>query len=363
MSYLRGPLTRDQIKTLMAPRKAAPASAAPATAGATAPAVAGRAGRAPEAGDRPVLPPGVAQFFLPCTGEAPAGTPLVYEARALGLASVVFNNAKLGLSHAAGRARLAGVDVALGAADWEAGEDLAVTSRDLRSEPEGPAAYGTIPPAAARARTYDGWEKSFKAWVSQAAQIDLLQSARTGVVSAPGESERDFRIRLQTTIREQRDAALARLRQKHAPKLAALDEKIRRAAQAVDREAEQASQQKLQAGLSIGATVLGALFGRKAVSASTIGRATTAARGVGRSMKEQQDIARAKETLAAAQQQKAELEALVEAEVKAVADTLDPMTETLVPLPVKAKRTDVTVQAVGLAWVPYWDTPAGLKRA
>ncbi len=109
--------------------------------------------------------------------------------------------------------------------------------------------------------------------------------------------------------------------------------------------------------------MLGALFGRKAVSASTLGRATTAARGVGRSMKEQQDIARARETLAAVQQQKADLEAQIEAEAGALGASLDPMAETLVPLPVKPKRTDVTVQAVGLAWVPYWDGSAGRVRA
>ena len=79
-------------------------------------------------------------------------------------------------------------------------------------------------------------------------------------------------------------------------KLATLDDKIRRAEQAVERESAQATQQKLQTAVSMGATVLGALFGRKAFSTSTLGRATTAARGMGRTMKESQDIGRARET-------------------------------------------------------------------
>ena len=73
----------------------------------------------------------------------------------------------------------------------------------------------------------------------------------------------------------------------------ALAERLRRAEQAVDREQQQASDQKLQTAVSMGATVLGALFGRKAVSIGTLGRATTAARGVGRTMKEDSDVKRA----------------------------------------------------------------------
>jgi hypothetical protein len=180
-------------------------------------------------------------------------------------------------------------------------------------------------------------------------------------VSAPEESERDFRVRLQTSTREQRDQALAKLRQKYATKLTTLDDKIRRAQQAVTRESEEATQQKLQTGLSIGATVLSALFSRKALSTATLGRATTAARGVGRSMKEAQDIGRAQETLAAVQQQKADIEAQIQAEVSALGAAMDPLGETLLPLAIKPKRTDITIQAVGLAWVPHWVDAGGVR--
>ena len=57
------------------------------------------------------------------------------------------------------------------------------------------------------------------------------------------------------------------------------------------RESEQVSQQRLQTAISMGATLVGALFGRKSMSAS-IGRATTTARGVGRTMREREDVER-----------------------------------------------------------------------
>ena len=48
-----------------------------------------------------------------------------------------------------------------------------------------------------------------------------------------------------------------------------MEERIRRADQAVQREQDQARGAGMDAAISLGATVLGAIFGRKKVSAST----------------------------------------------------------------------------------------------
>ena len=89
------------------------------------------------------------------------------------------------------------------------------------------------------------------------------------------------------------------------------------------RESEQASQQKIQTALSFGATIMGALLGRKAVSAGTLGRATTAARGVGRTMKETSDVKRASETVEAVRAQVRELEEQLREETQTLAAAFD----------------------------------------
>ena len=360
MSYLRGPLTRDQIKTLMAPRKAA-APAAPASPGAAIgapvgakPAPAGKAGA-----ERPVLPSEIQQFFVPVAVPQPGAASLCYEPRAIGVSSVGFSDVKLGVSASRNVIVLAGIDARLGSVDWAESVALAMAAKDLGAEPAPGAGFLELAPAAAKAKSYDAWGKLLRAWLGTSQSLEVFKSRNTGIVSAPGESERDFRLRLQTVSRERRDDAVGKLRGKYAPKVAALDERIRRAQQAVERESAQASQQKLQTAVSMGATVLGALFGRKAISASTLGKATTAARGVGRTMKESEDIARARETLAAAEQLKAELEAQVQAEIQELGGALDPATEPLDTVTLKPKRTDLTVQVVALAWVPFWKDAGG----
>jgi len=185
----------------------------------------------------------------------------------------------------------------------------------------------------------------------------LLKSPSSGAFSGPHESEKDFRLRLQQGGREERDGLKEKLRQKYAPKIAALEEKIRQAEFVKARETEQAQQQKVQTVISFGATLLGAFMGRKAVSRTTLGRATTAARGVSRTRKEAQDVSRAQEKIESLQQQLAALDAEFKAETQAIETRSDPMTEVLETVVVRPKKTNVSVSVLALAWAPHWQQP------
>ncbi len=196
-------------------------------------------------------------------------------------------------------------------------------------------------------------------WLYGTQQIELYRSPSAKVVSNPGESERDFRIRLQQTTREGRDDQADKLRQKYAPKVASLQERKRRAQDAVAREKAQADQSKMQTAISVGSTLLGAFMGRKAVSASSLGRASTAARGVSRSMKESQDIARAEDTVKTLQQQEAELNAEFETQMAELQSTADPLKEELETIVVKPKKANISVQLCALVWAPFWRDAQG----
>src|SRR5205085_9783529 len=71
--------------------------------------------------------------------------------------------------------------------------------------------------------------------------------------------------------------------------------KVERARIAIERESQQAASQRLDTALSIGATLAGALLGQRMRR-----RAGRTFRSAGRSVKQGQDIARARESYAAA---------------------------------------------------------------
>jgi hypothetical protein len=351
LSYLRGPLTRDQIRRLTAARPpdavATPAPPAAAPRAPASPAV----GPAPAAQGRPVLPPAVRQYYLP---QRPHGEDVVvYAPVLLGAARVTFSDAKLGIDESRDVLYAAPVGDGPVPVDWAQASALDIPAGELREQPDeaGSAAWLPVPAAAAQPKHYAAWQRAFAAWLAQSERVELLRHAPTKLTSHPGEAERDFRIRVQEAARTARDAQVDAVRRKYAAKEASLAERLRRAEAAVQREAHQASQQKMQTTISLGATVLGALFGRKAVSAGTIGRATTTARGMGRTRKETADVRRAEETVAAVRQQIADLETQIAADVHAIAERMDADLAfdriTLGP-----KRGQVAVQFVALGWDP-----------
>ena len=344
MSYLRGPLTRAQIKTLMDPMRGAAARAD----GGTRKASGARRGSQPAGGggSRPVLPPSIPQLFVPIRGSADGA---VYRPAILGLAEVHFADSKTGLSTTE---KLARVAPAADPVDWASGTEPDFAVEDLSEEPEKGVGFADPGAAVSAPKAADAWSRDLATWIYRERSLELFRSPSRSEVSRPGESEADFRGRLGQGAREERDAATEALRQKYAAKTAALQERLRRAEQAVGREKSESMQAGIQTAISVGATVLGALLGRKAVSASTIGRATTAARSAGRTMKQAGDVGRAEESADAIRAQIAALDQELQAELAERQAATDPASEKLETIVVRPKKSDVTVRKVALVWIP-----------
>jgi len=348
MSYLRGPLTRDQIRELMAERRAA---GVPPVAAATAPTP---PAPTPAAGAAPALPPDVPQHFLPVPAGVPEGAPVVYAPMLLATARLYYANAKLGVASQRETTRLVPLREAPGGVDWDQAREVTVAAADLARAPRPGAAFAALPREATSARSYAAWAAAFRDWLYRNQKLTLWRSPATRLVSSVGEGEREFRLRLAMAGREQRDALVQKLRAKYASRIATLEDRLRRAELAVQREQEQVKQQEMQAAISLGATILDALGGRRG---GTLGRATTTARGAGRVMREKQDVQRAAQNVEALRAQLAQLQAEVEAEVARLAGG-DPLSEVLQPVEIAPKKTDITVDRVVLVWVPAATAPA-----
>jgi DNA helicase HerA-like ATPase len=345
MSYLRGPLTRSQIKQLMEGRKTA------AVPHAVAPAARSTPSATADAGERPLLPPGVPQCYLPVHATAPQGAVLVYQPMLLGYAHVFFADSK---SKVEVDESLAWLTPLATPVRWHDIEPIDVPETDLDREPAAGAQFGSISGEALKPKSYDAWKKALAERLYRTRRLQIFRSPGLKQFSQAGESERDFRIRLQIAAREERDALTAKLRDKYAPKVSALQERIRKAEQVVARESEQSERSTLDTAITVGTSIFGALFSRRKVSATNLGKAATAAKGATRSMKEAGDVARARETVAALRQQLAELEDRFTLDLQELHSKIDPLTEELQTVELKPKKSDVHVGLVALAWVPYW---------
>jgi hypothetical protein len=357
LSYLRGPLTRTQIKALMEPRRTEQGGLRSETSRAALSPLRPLSEASTQSSalkSRPMLPPDVPQYFVPLRGTKPDGSELVYAPMLLGLSQIRFSGSKSGIDSTEDVTILAPITDGPVAVDWDraTAEDLAVA--DLERDPEGDAQFLSLPASAGKAKSYADWNKEFGGWLFRTRKVELFKSPSTKDVSKPGESERDFRVRLQQTGREQRDKGAETLRQKYASKIATLQDRIRRAELAKEKQQAESRSSQVQAAISVGASILGAFLGRKTISASNIGRATTAVRSAGRVMKESKDVGAAEENVAALQQQLADLEAQFKSESDLLAAATDPLNEKLETISIKPTKANIAVKLVTLAWTPHW---------
>jgi hypothetical protein len=363
LSYLRGPLTRTQIKTLMSEPKGkgleARGSEKDQSGQIASSSSSPRASGLSPGGSRPLLPPDVPQQFIPIRGAQPSGSRLVYQPMLLGGAQVRFSDSKAGIDVTEDVTVLSPITEGAVPVDWDHATEAALALSDLEQVPAEGAQFSAPPAVAGKAKNYEAWGKDFSGWIFRNQKVELLRSPSTKEASRPGESERDFRVRLQQTGREQRDTQSDSLRKKYAPKMTALQDRIRRAEQMVERQQTESRSSQLQAAISVGATILGAFMGRKTISATTIGKATTAIRGAGRAIKESQDVGQAQENRAALAQQLADLEAQFKAETDALAAATDPLNEKLDTLSLKPTKANIQVKLVALAWAPQWQDGTG----
>lgn len=388
MSYLAGPLTLTQVRTLMEPRKAGQGWGTGAGAGAATGTGAGtgteaRAEAGPGAGGegggvapgvavggggttlRPILPSEIRQFFVPPFAR---GEGMVYRPAVLAAAEVRYSSSRHGVEETRAFTFLSPLEEGPLPFSPERTAGVELTLELLDPEPMPGVGFTSLPSDGAQPRSYDRWGRELVRWVQGAHPITLYESKARRVFSAVGESERDFRMRLADLGREARDTQAERLRQKYEPRFRTLQERLRRAEQAVEKRSAQSRQAILNTGLSTLGAVLGAAGSGKgkrtqggllgAFLGGGASKATTAMRSAGRAAQTRQDVAHAAETVEAVQAQIEALEAEFQEELRKVEDATD-ATEALEEVVIRPALNAITVRLTALAWLPWGVDGAG----
>lgn len=381
MSYLRGPLTRTQIKKLMDPKRAqfagGPAPAAsldttsqisnPALAAASAPSTINSQSSTPAPSSsygRSSLPSSVEEYFYPVTSPSAQPMPVVYLPAILRSAEMTFSDAPKDvfvIRRLSLLSKLSEDMITLDAAN-------AIRSRldapALSREPlPGPVNFAAVPAFALKASTYTAARSQAVDWLFANESIDLWYNEKYKIYSKPGEPEGDFRVRLGHRAKEERDQELEALRLKYQAAWQKLETAAAKARATIDREAAQARSAKINTAVSIGQTILGALFGRKALSRTTISKTSTAARSATRAIEQSGDVGRAEDRLAEVEGQMVELKNQMDSAMAEIRLAADPDRLSLQKNPIRALKKNIAINACGLAWLPYYQTGTGSLEA
>jgi hypothetical protein len=372
MSYLRGPLTRTQVRQLMADRKTGeePARATTPSRPGVRRDVAAPIAEAPEGYSKsaPSLSPNVPQVYLPARLtkkravsqlSQELGKPikssessLIYEPSLLALGSVNFVDRKRKVDESRGVGLLIPTEGLAAAIDWEDADLVEVDVEGLEEQPESDALFGEVPSELSTAVKLKALAKDYADHLYRNERLSLLHNPTLKLYSEPDESEKEFKIRAQQLAREQRDDEVDKLRDKYQKKLDRLEDRLSRQEQELAEDRAEYEGRKREELLSAGETVVGMLgiFGRRSSrglsSAATKRRMTSKARA---------DIVESEEEIKRLEQDIKEMTQEMEEEAQAIADEWAEATDQVETYAVKPRRSDVKVQLVSVAWAPYWE--------
>ena len=373
MSYLRGPLTRSQLRKLMAQTKpeVPPVTPAPSRGPAVRREVTPTLTTDKPAGYGsipPALSPDVSQVFLPLRlrkkkavsqleeelGKAVEATEtsLVYEPCLLALGSVSFVDRKCKVDETEDLGLLVGPEDLGAVVSWEDADPVELDVNELEDEPDRNALFGPIPPELSTASKLKALSKDFANYLYDEERLNLQHNPKLKLYSEPGESGKEFKIRAQQVAREHRDAEVDKLRDKYQKKLDRLATRLSREEQELAEDRDEYEGRKSEELLSAGETLVGMLgiFGRR-----TSRGLSTAARKRRMTTKARADIVESEEEIERLEAEIEEMRLEMEQDAEAIAENWGEVAEEIETYAVKPRRSDVEVRLVALGWAPHWE--------
>ncbi|MEM8758040.1 MAG: DUF87 domain-containing protein [Planctomycetota bacterium] len=355
MSYLRGPLTRDHIRALTPDDTQEDQQEAtreehhqPPGEDQTTPVPANQpAGSA----SRPPIPPDLDQGYLPATELPGPGETLVYTPAVMGSVSLHYVRVAAKIDE--------WIDCTLLAPitdnehrTWAGAAAIENDSTELDDDGEPGATYRSLPAWAMDSRQAAAWAKELKNSAYRDQSRTIYHCKTLKIYSRLDQPKAEFFADVEHALKDKaRDDAEA-MREKAEPKLAALDERIRKARQRVDSERSQWRSAGADSAVSLVSAIFGKLLGsgRKKVSTS-IGKAC-------RAMKQRGDIGRAKQNVEALLERRASLVSQLEDDINAIESAQHDPAALCTPIVVRPRKGDMTIRPLTLVWVP----PAASKR-
>jgi hypothetical protein len=363
MSYLCGPLTRNQIKTLVDPmrgRFTADSGGAPAAA----PTISKSRPESEETATehveetalpdtrRPILPATITEKFAAATKRLPGGYQLEYRPALFGKGKVHFVRKSDGIDAWRERFLLKTLSQMSSEESWD-GAAVVEQAPAIENEPREGGRFAALPPAVAREKSYTNYKRELREHFYREESIELWKCESLDESSRPDEDERAFRTRLAPLLEKQLPAQREKLEKSFAAKLADADEKIRHAQSRVET-------QKLQLFTRLGRLAWAVVdTAASAVGRGLPGRRRSLGSAISGAATERGQQSNAQANLEKATESKDRLEQELHEKLTALEAEFDPSRVQIESIELKPQKSDIEVDEVSLLWLPFRVSAAG----
>ena len=358
MNYLRGPLTRPQISSLMKAYK----TKLPQKTTVQPSRIASKLA-SDYSTERPAIDPDIDQVYINALRESefqdtlreyignntPEEMRLIYKPHFLAKYNLRFYNKSREIDELESYLGVAPEPDELGEIDWT---DLTqIDSRSVSTQPwsKKDVHYDTIPEEFNSTRKIKSLGKKLSNHLYYNSSLVLRSHKNLKLLQRPDESERDFLIRIKEAAREKRDAEIDKLEKKYEKQLDRIEDKIEKMTRDLSSDKAELEERKRDELLGMGETVLGLFMGRRRTSI-----ATTASRRRRMTSRVKREIDDTKEEIEDLRADYEELETELKEQVDEIKEEWEKVTEQVDEYEVKPRKTDVILDSLMIAWVPFY---------
>ncbi|HMO14958.1 MAG TPA: DUF87 domain-containing protein [Pirellulaceae bacterium] len=381
MSYLRGPLTRQQLQSLCKENRtytteereaqtvevqpsretgafANNSSAVESLINSTQSAI----GSVADVDPRQLVPSTVKQRYAELNARLLTSDKLVYRPALYAACRAFYSNATQRINYQDEKYFL--VEYCGNEQDLHIWDHATLLCKPLQYElePTAAAKFEPLPVAFQKQKLFVDWEKELKNVVYRDHPLELYRCADFRCNSSPGETLGDFKVRLEQVVSEHRDLETEKLRKKYEAKFVRVRDEIRRAESRLETESSRYKSRKLDSALSVGTSILGALLGRKAVSSTSARSAASSVKTVNRAANQKGEVEKARQSLQDAQEKYKALEDEFNRDVNELAEKLVVESLKIDTLSIQPKKTEITVRELALVWLPWRVSSTGLSE-
>ncbi len=370
MSYLAGPLTREQIRVFK------PAVSPPLTDDRRPQTAAGLKPPSAVGGQRSAsgapIPSSIPQYFLPATriledsvatwreatgnkrAQFGENVELVHHPALLAQAVVRYILPKANVNEDRRFAFLVA----------DPGADVAPLWREAAAQPFAPAALGRtapeawrqspdLPPGLTDPKKLAAWQKDLVTYLYRTADFTLRHNPTLKLYSKPGQSYEEFRTACQQAANLRRDADIGKLRERYDKRLDTLEDKLAAKEHEHDTGREQLRAREEESRWTTAENILGIVLGR-----SQHRMFSQSASKERLAQKAKADVEASAQTIAELEARIAALKTEAQAAFKSIIDKWNAGAQDIHDLRLTPRRSDILVELFGLGWLPHWQFEA-----
>ncbi len=328
MSYLKGPLKRDEIATLMKEQKEAQSIEVET--------VDTLLNKNKDHAAYQNIDSSILQYFEP-----DASAENSFSSTLMAKAKVSFYSQRRGIDEEKELVLTLELDSRQKNIRWDDAREESIDFEKFPHTPPSKAKFQSLPDMIIKDKGLKNATRELKEYLYQEKFLELLRCTSPKLEAKVDESRADFLVRLQDILSDKKEIEIEKLQISYGKKEKVLTGRLSRAKERVEKESSDSTGSMIEAGIA----VIGALFGR--ATPTKIGRAFRKGSNI---LKERGDMSRAEERVTQINEDIEALEYELEDKIDALNEKYNVDNCEIGTFVIKPRRTDIDVESCALVW-------------